>query len=150
MIKVKILLESGDVWHNAGHMTPNQLLRAHGFKLPRTYPLFGNQVEALAGGMGDVDEVMLNFMDSTPHRMLLLGEDSFFAAQDQMGVAYIHQPGSSHEHYWVVIIADERNQTIIQQPKVEVEPPVISKKIKRGRQIKQTMYQRKVRRTRWQ
>jgi len=144
-IKAQMVIDSEDVWHHAGRMTPNQLLRHHGFRLPVTYPLFGNQVEALAGGMATVDAVMTDFLNSEPHRMLLLGEDPFFAAQDQLGVAYVHQPDAPHEHYWVVIIADERNQTIVQQPQVEVEPPVINKKYRNKRSIKEKLYQRKVR-----
>ena len=145
-LKAHLIIDSEDVWHHAGRMSPNQLLRHHGFKLPRTYPLFGNQVEALAGGMASVDEVLTDFINSEPHRMLLLGEDPFFAAQDQMGVAYVHQADAPHEHYWVVIIADERNQTIVQEPQVEVKPPVINKKPRNKRSIRDKLYQRKVRR----
>lgn len=145
-IKAELISDSEDVWHHAGRMAPNQLLRHHGFQLPKTYPLFGNQVEALAGGVASVDEVMTDFLNSKPHRMLLLGEDSFFAAQDQMGVAYVNQPETSHGHYWVVIIADERNQSIIQKPPIEVEPPVVSQSAKNKRSIKDKLYQRKVRR----
>ncbi len=147
LIKAKLILESQDIWHDAGHMTPNQLLRHHGFKLPKTYPHFGNQVEALAGGEETVDEVFTDFLNSEPHRKLLLGEDAFFKSQDQIGAAFIKDLSTEHEYYWVVIIADEKNHTLKQDPVIEVEPPVISKKKRRGKAIKERMYRNKVRRT---
>ena len=66
VIKANHIISSADIWHNAGHMTPNQLLRHHGFKLPRTYPMFGNQVEALAGGEESAEEVFSDFLSSEP------------------------------------------------------------------------------------
>ena len=147
-IKAQHVVDSQNIWHHAGRMSPNQLLRHHGFKLPKTYPLFGNQVEALAGGEASVNEVFNDFLNSEPHRQLLLGEDDFFQAQDQMGVAFVEAPDTDHRYYWVVIIADERNHTIRQDPVIEVDPPVISKKQSRGREIKEKMYRRKVR-SRW-
>lgn len=143
--KAAILLKNEDIWHNAGHLTPNQLLRHHDFKLPRTYPVFGNQVEAIAGGDGQVEFVFEDFLNSPPHRKLLLGEGAFFAAQDQLGVAYLEKPDSEHQHYWVVIIADERNQKIHPNPIIEIEPPVVTKKRNRGREIKERLYRNKVR-----
>jgi len=147
-IKANHVVKSQNIWHHAGRMSPNQLLRHHGFKLPKTYPLFGNQVEALAGGEASVDAVFNDFLNSEPHRQLLLGEDAFFQAQDQIGVAFVEAPDTDHRYYWVVIIADERNHTIRQNPVVDVDPPVISKKKSRGREIKEKMYRRKVR-SRW-
>ena len=147
-IKAQHVVDSQNIWHHAGRMSPNQLLRHHGFKIPKTYPLFGNQVEALAGGEASVNEVFNDFLNSEPHRQLLLGEDDFFQAQDQMGVAFVEAPDTDHRYYWVVIIADERNHTIRQDPVIEVDPPVISKKQSRGREIKEKMYRRKVR-SRW-
>ena len=147
-IKANHVIESQNIWHHAGRMSPNQLLRHHGFKLPKTYPLFGNQVEALAGGEAAADAVLDDFLNSEPHRQLLLGEDPFFLAQDQIGVAFIEAPDTDHRYYWVVIIADERNHTIRQNPVIDVDPPVISKKKSRGREIKEKMSRRKVR-SRW-
>jgi uncharacterized protein YkwD len=145
LIKANIIRQNQDIWHNAGRLTPNQLLRHHNFKLPKTYPLFGNQVEAIAGGEAAYEFVFEDFLNSSPHKKLLLGEDDFFKAQNQMGVAYLKDLDTDHQHYWVVIIADERNQTVKQDPIIEVEPPVISKKRNRGREIKERMYRNKVR-----
>ena len=148
LIKANHVIESQDVWHNAGRMAPNQLLRHHGFKLPSTYPLFGNQVEALAGGEASVDLVFSDFLNSEPHRKLLMGDDLFFSQQDQIGVAYVEAPNTDHQHFWVVIIADEKNTQITQDPVIEVKPPVIApKKRNRGREIKERMYRNKVKET---
>ncbi|MCB1583297.1 MAG: hypothetical protein R3E90_15840 [Marinicella sp.] len=147
LIKANLILQSKDIWHDAGHMTPNQLLRHHGFKLPRTYPYFGNQVEALAGGEETVEEVFTDFLESEPHKKLLLGEDEFFKSQDQIGAAFIKDLSSEHEYYWVVIIADEKNHTIKQDPVIAVNPPVVAKKKHRGREIKERLYRNKVRHT---
>ena len=146
LIKAHHILKNQNIWHHAGRMTPNQLLRHHGYKLPKTYPIFGNQVEALAGGAENASEVIGDFLESKPHKSLLLGEDDFFKTQDQIGVAYIADIESDHQNYWVVIIATEKNETIYQDPVVEVEPPVINKKYSRGREIKERFYRNKVRR----
>lgn len=151
LIKAHFIKESENIWHSAGRMTPNQLLRHHGFKLPKTYPYIGNQVEALAGGEKMPEMVLLDFLDSEPHRKLLMGDDVFFREQNQIGAAYIADPQAAHEYYWVVIIADESNQTTIQEPVINVKPPVLSKnKRSRGKEIKERMYQNKVRSTRFQ
>ncbi len=144
LIKVKHIIENQDIWHNAGRMAPNQLLRHHGFKLPNTYPLFGNQVEALAGGEASAELVFSDLLNSEPHRKLLLGDDLFFSQQDQIGVAYIEALDTDHRHFWVVIIADEKNTQIKQDPVINVEPLVIApKKRNRGREIKERMYRNK-------
>ncbi len=148
LIKAGHIIESQDVWHNAGRMAPNQLLRHHGFKLPKTYPLFGNQVEALAGGEQVVELVFSDFLNSEPHRKLLLGDDLFFSQQDQIGVAYVEDLTTDHQHFWVVIIADEKNTEIKQEPVIEVKPPVFApKKRNRGREIKERLYRNKVKET---
>jgi uncharacterized protein YkwD len=146
LIKAKLIIQNQDIWHNAGHMTPNQLLKHHGFKLPQSYPFFGNQVEALAGGEESAEEALSDFLNSEPHRNLLLGEDEFFKSQDQIGAAFIEDPETDHQFYWVVIIADEKTNKLKQNPVVEVEPPVVSKnKRQRGREIKERLYRNKVR-----
>ena len=148
-IKAQIIIDNQDLWHDAGNMTPNQLLRKHGFKLPKTYPTFGNQVEALAGGENTAEAVFEDFINSEPHRNLLLGEDDFFKSQDQIGAAFIKEPSTDHQYYWVVIIADEKENKAKQDPVIDVKPPVFSnKKRKRGKEIKDKLYRAKVRRTR--
>ena len=147
LIKAMHIVNEQTLWHSAGRMTPNQLLRHHGFQLPNTYPLFGNQVEALAGGEESVVEVFNDFMSSDPHRQLLLGESDFFKSQNQIGAAFVKDLTTEHLYYWVVIIADENNHTVKQNPVIEIKPPVYSKKQHRGKAIKEKMYRNKVRKT---
>lgn len=153
LIKAKLMLQEQDLWHNVGNMSPNQLLRQHGFKLPRTYPFFGNQVEAIAGGKDNPEILFKDFINSTPHRQLLLGENAFFQNQSQMGVAYIKDLSTEHQHYWVVIIAATHNKPDIKfEHVVEVEvaapQPVESDNRKRLREMKQRMYRNRVK-DRW-
>lgn len=145
-IKAGHIHANEDIWHHAGRMAPNQLLRHHGFLLPPTYPMFGNQVEALAGGEEAVQQVLTDFLNSKPHRMLLLGEDAFFREQDQIGVAYLNDPATDHQHYWVVIIATEKKNTVKQDPVIEVKPPVISKKKRKRGEIRERHYRNRVKR----
>lgn len=147
-IKAKLIIDGQNIWHNAGHLTPNQLLRHHGYHLPASYPWFGNQVEALAGGKHQADDVLTDFLDSFSHRTLLLGEDPFFVAQQQLGVAYVHHPDSSYEHYWVVIIADEQDQTRTPPTNTIQKKNKPSAQLKRD-QINEKLYRRKVRSTLW-
>ena len=149
LIKANLIQQNQHVWHNAGNMYPNQLLRHHGFKLPRSYPTFDNQVEAIAGGEATPEFLLEDFLNSTPHRQLLLGENDFFHAQDQMGVAYLKDLSTEHQHYWVVIIAKAQEKTIFkQEPVAEVSPPLESQNRKRLKNMKQRMYRNKVKSTR--
>ncbi len=153
LIKANLMLQKQNVWHNVGNMSPNQLLRHHGFKLPKTYPFFGNQVEAIAGGKDSPETLFKDFVNSTPHRMLLLGENEFFKNQNQMGVAYIKDLSTDHQHYWVVIIAaTHSNQNIKTEHVVGtgdfLPEPVESNNRKRLRAMKKRMYQNKVK-DRW-
>lgn len=141
-IKAGLLIENQDIWHNAGHLTPNQLLRHHGFKLPSNYPVFGNQVEALAGGKTSASDTFHGFLHSEPHRKLLLGETDFFAQQDQIGVAYIKDLSTDHQHHWVVIIADEKAPAVLAPQHnftLAANQTKHKKKRKRGREIKARM-----------
>ena len=105
--KLEVLVVSPEFWHQAGRMTPNQWLRHHGYDLSISYPFIGNQVEALAGGEPEPDDAFQAFLKSQSHRNLLLGQDAFFKAQNQIGVAYLKDPDSDFLHYWAVLIADQ-------------------------------------------
>ncbi len=143
-IKAQHITKDQNIWHHAGRMSPNQLLRHHGYKLPKTYSLLGNQVEALAGGTDDHNEVFADFLTSEPHKNLLLGIDDFFQLQDQIGAAYIYNADTEHESYWVVIIAGDRMQTLEQKPVLLIEPLVINKKRRRGRHVRDRFYRNKL------
>ncbi len=151
-IKAGLIIENQNIWHDAGHMTPNQLLRHNGFKLPTTYPIFGNQVEALAGGEEDAEAVFKDFINSPPHKKLLLGENTFFKSQNQIGAVFVEDLSTDHQYYWVVIIADEKikntKQMIITNE--SLEPKTVKKKRNRGREIKEKMYRRKAKQTQYQ
>ncbi len=144
-IKAGLLIENQDIWHNAGHLTPNQLLRHHGFKLPRHYPVFGNQVEALAGGKNSAADTFDSFLNSEPHKKLLLGEDDLFRQQDQIGVAYVKDLSTDHQHHWVVIIAGQATAPVINQQVYNTQAAIDDnghkkkKKRRRGREIKARM-----------
>ena len=102
--KVMRMLEWGMVRHNLGG-SPNSHLRDLGYKLPRYYGgAFSNQVEALAGGFKDAEQVWKAFKSSEEHRQHLLGEVDFYREQDEIGVAFVKEWDSPHVEYWVVYI----------------------------------------------
>ncbi len=136
-IKANYIIRNQNIWHDAGNLTPNQLLRHNGFKLPQGYALFGNQVEALAGGINSATEVFTDFLGSEPHRKLLLGEEDLFRQQDQIGVAYIKDLSTDHQHYWVVLIAGQQPTSNTSQTTFTYQAAVPKKKKRsRGREIK--------------
>ena len=84
----------------------NRRLLQAGYELPKEYPrLFSNQVESIAGGNATAIDMWQAFMQSTPHRLHLLAEHSFYLHQNEIGVGYVRDKNSWYEHYWVVYIA---------------------------------------------
>ena len=132
--KAKKMAEFGLVIHNLGG-SPNSLLRTAGYQLPEHYgsEFDSNQVEAIAGGYSDAEDVWRSFKASKAHRTHLLGEHEFYAEQDEIGVAFIKKWESPHVEYWVVYLTKgyEKDQSysgdlsdipnkslfILQQPK---------------------------------
>lgn len=106
--------EIGLVVHNLGG-SPNSLLEEAGYKLPKHYGnvFNSNQVEAIAGGYSDAEEVWDGFKRSEGHRIHLLGEHKFYLEQDEIGVAFIKKWESPHVEYWVVYLTQgyQKNQT---------------------------------------
>jgi hypothetical protein len=100
---------------------PNALLRAQGYPLP---PGYGdgraNNVEAIAADLADPAELWAKFADSDAHRMHLLGEHAFYAAQDEFGVAHVFARDSAFKDYWVVVIA---RRARADDPQTMCEPP---------------------------
>ena len=96
-----------------GHVDPegygaNYYVRVNGYRLPDWYSqeLDANNVESLAhAGNGDVDACWQGWLNSAPHRAHVLGENDFYAAQVNVGVAYFFLEGSEYGHYWAVISA---------------------------------------------
>lgn len=67
---------------NASHYgldwsTPNERVRAQGYKLPSNYPLKGNMVESNARDGGGPLSALQTLLDSDAHRPHLLGEPGF-------------------------------------------------------------------------
>jgi uncharacterized protein YkwD len=88
---------------------PNDLLRAWGYSLPDHYSRgLSNNVEAIAGGLAGPEAVWKALLDSTAHRVHLLGELPFYQEQDEFGIAHYYDPDTPHSHYWVVVLARPR------------------------------------------
>jgi uncharacterized protein YkwD len=102
--KAKMMSKANDINHNIEHTTPNQLLRSGNIQLPKIYPILGNQVEAVMGGVSTAQESFDIFMTSPDHKAHLLGEGDFLQDQDQIGVAYFYDKDTQYEHYWVIYI----------------------------------------------
>ncbi len=103
--KAKRMLEFGLIAHNLGG-SPNENLRNGNYQLPKYYgnEFNSNQVEAIAGGYSDAEEVWSGFKSSLPHRKHLLGEHELYLEQDEMGIALIKEWNSPHVEYWVVYL----------------------------------------------
>lgn len=86
---------------------PNYLVRAAGYALPSWYPRAddANNIESIAAGYSTPADVWAGWMNSSGHRMHLLGQHSFYAAQTQVGIGYYYKAGSRYGHYWVVLSA---------------------------------------------
>ena len=102
--KAKLMAKANKVSHRIEHTTPNQFLRSRGIKLPKKYPLFDNQVEAIMGGVKTAQQSFDLFMTSSDHKSHLLGENEFVLEQDQIGVGYFKDSESTHVYYWVIYI----------------------------------------------
>lgn len=67
---------------NASHYgrdwsTPNERVRAQGYRLPANYPIKGNMVESNARDYGGPLSALQTLLDSPSHRPHLLGEPGF-------------------------------------------------------------------------
>ncbi len=105
LLKARKMAKYSKVDHNIENTTPNELLRENGFFLPASYSILGNQVESVSGGKKSPAEMFSYFMTSPGHKVHLLGENSFFKTQHQIGVGYYSDINSDHIDYWVVYIA---------------------------------------------
>ena len=104
--KAKEMAEQQLVTH-FGQGGANRRLRNSGYPLAARYPsYFSNHVESVAGGNATAEEMWNVFSASTGHRRHLLGEHLFFRQQNEIGVGFAHAPGTEHEYYWVVYIAE--------------------------------------------
>ncbi|WP_395374667.1 CAP domain-containing protein [Marinicella sp. W31] len=152
-LKAQQMAEAQSVSHDVNNTWPNQLLRNNGFKLPKEYGLFANNVESLAGGKDIPEEVLGDFLGSDLHRVHILGTEGIYTEQDKIGVAYVRDPWTLHVDYWVVLIATDKQSESAQVVKSTVSQSykdnlILSlrennkeKKIKHGRK---SAYERRV------
>lgn len=111
--KAKLMVKRGLVMHNLDG-SPNQNLRDVNYQLPDYYGgAMSNQVEAIAGGYSDAEDVWDGFKNSFGHRQHLLGEIDFYREQDELGVAFVKKWESPHVEYWAVYLTKgyKKNQT---------------------------------------
>ncbi len=91
---------------------PNQMARDQGYPLPSTWPNANNFIESVAAGdwydnAGVPLEALLvdQGLPTASHRRHLLGMDSFYAENREIGVGYATEADSTYGHYWTVHIA---------------------------------------------
>jgi uncharacterized protein YkwD len=103
--KATLMADYGLVIHTLGG-SPNKHLRESNYQLPDHYgdEFDSNQVEAIAGGFVDAEEVWEVFKSSDGHRSHLLGEHEFYLEQDEIGVAFLYDWETPHIEYWVVYL----------------------------------------------
>ncbi|HEX4086209.1 MAG TPA: CAP domain-containing protein [Chthoniobacteraceae bacterium] len=92
---------------NPDGVAANYLLRQAGYQLPSwwgTDPT-DNYVESIAAGYSSASDTWTQWMNSPPHKVHLLGQNSFFATETHYGVGYYADPNSQYQYYWVVITA---------------------------------------------
>ena len=103
---------------------PNWLVRQAGYSLPDYYDPSpaANNVESVNAGRASAGDAWSSWMDSSGHRVHLLGENSFYAQQTSVGVGFVDDPGSQWRYYWVVITAPPSGPTLsIKSPKAGLE-----------------------------
>lgn len=86
---------------------PNQLVREAGYTLPDWYGSApdSNNIESISAGRPTADAVWQAWLNSSSHRMHVLGTDPFYAEQDAYGIGYYYNPDSVYQHYWVLLSA---------------------------------------------
>jgi len=90
-----------------GHETPegymaNYLVESAGYLLPSYYPDNGNNIESIGLNYATADEAWTAWTDSPGHRLHVLGEETFYAEQNEYGIGYAE---NADERYWVLITA---------------------------------------------
>lgn len=92
---------------NPDGVAANYLLRQAGYQLPAWWGTdpSANYVESIAAGNASASATWTQWMNSPPHKVHLLGQNSFFATETHYGVGYYYDPNSTYQYYWVVITA---------------------------------------------
>ena len=108
LAKAKEMADLGRVDH-IGRSAANRRLIDAGYPLSKIYPrMFENNVEAIAGGFGDPEEMWKQFKNSDGHRTHLLAEHEFYKLQNEIAVGYYRDKKTAHIDYWVVYVAHQQ------------------------------------------
>lgn len=67
-------------------ITPNEIARSTGYRLPRHYPMKGNNIESINIGSGIPERTMKSWLDSPKHREHVFGESFFYKGQECIGI----------------------------------------------------------------
>ncbi len=86
---------------------PNYLVVAAGYTLPDFYSqsLNSNNIESIAAGYASSEDTWDALLNSEHHRTHVLGLDSFYAEQTDIGIGYVSVDNSEYVRYWVIITA---------------------------------------------
>lgn len=86
---------------------PNLLVREAGYPLPGWYASNqdSNNIESIGAGYPSADAAWQAWLNSSSHRVHVLGTQSFYADQDAFGIGYYFNPNSQYQHYWVFLSA---------------------------------------------
>lgn len=90
---------------NPDGIGPNLLVRQAGYPLPNWYgnDQGSNNIESISGGQNSAEEAWQAWLNSSSHRIHILGSEDFYAQQDAYGVGYYFNADSTYGHYWVFI-----------------------------------------------
>jgi uncharacterized protein YkwD len=86
---------------------PNLLVREAGYALPDWYgdEQDANNIESISAGHPTADAAWQAWLNSSSHRIHVLGTEPFYAEQVAYGVGYYYNPNSTYHHYWVFLSA---------------------------------------------
>jgi len=101
-------MAQGGWWGHTGPdgRGPNAWVRQAGYNLPGFYLDENNNIESIgAGGNGQLDQMWDAWMRSPGHKGHILGEYDFFAAQENIGIAFLYDEDSKSKYYWSILSA---------------------------------------------
>jgi uncharacterized protein YkwD len=84
-------------------VTPNEVVRSVGYRLPDWYPEKGNNVESLYLGHDEPEEPVRSWFDSPKHHDHLVGEGKFYGSQTALGIGTA--VAKDGRQIWVLISA---------------------------------------------
>jgi uncharacterized protein YkwD len=86
---------------------PNFLVAQAGYRLPSWWPdtPSENYIESIAAGYPTADAAWTAWLNSSNHRVHVLGQNDFWAEQTNYGMGHVYIEGSPYGHYWVFISA---------------------------------------------